>query len=52
MIASKVQLTFMDFIYHMAPAVIFIVPFFILTIKFVFGGKMHVKDEVKQKYLQ
>ena len=51
MIASKVQLTFMDFIYHMAPAVIFIVPFFILTIKFVFGGKMHVKDEVKQKIL-
>ncbi|MBI5308083.1 MAG: ArsB/NhaD family transporter [Planctomycetes bacterium] len=51
MIASKVQLTFMDFIYHMTPAVIFIVPFFILTIKILFGKKMRVKEEVKQKIL-
>ena len=33
MIASKVKLTFMDFIYHTAPAVLFIFGFFLLTIK-------------------
>lgn len=51
MIASKVQLTFMDFIYHMAPAVVFIFFFFLLTIKFLFGKKLHVREEVKQKLL-
>lgn len=51
MIASKVQLTFMDFIYHTTPAVIFIFAFFLLTIKFIFGKKLHVKEEVRQKIL-
>src|SRR3990172_6758634 len=51
MIASKVQLTFMDFIYHTAPAVLFIFGFFLLTIKLLFGKKLHVKEEVKQKIL-
>ncbi|MBE7446564.1 MAG: ArsB/NhaD family transporter [Planctomycetia bacterium] len=51
MIASKVQLTFMDFIYHLAPAVLFIFAGFILTMKFIFGKKMHVKEEVKKKIL-
>lgn len=51
MIASKVQLTFMDFIYHMAPAVVFIFAFFILTIKFLFGKRLHVKEELRQKIL-
>ena len=51
MIASKVQLTFMDFIYHTAPAVLFIFGFFLLTIKLLFGRKLHVKEEVKQKIL-
>lgn len=51
MIASKVQLTFMDFIYHMAPAVFFVFSFFLLTIKFVFGKKLHVKEETKQKIM-
>lgn len=51
MIASKVQLTFMDFIYHMAPAVFFIFPFFILTIKLLFGKKLYVREEIQQKIL-
>jgi Na+/H+ antiporter NhaD/arsenite permease-like protein len=52
MIASKIQLTFMDFVYHMAPAVIFIFAFFILTIKFLFGKRLHVKEELRQKILR
>ena len=51
MIASKVHLTFMDFIYHTAPAVLFIFGFFLLTIKLLFGKKLHVKEEVRQKIL-
>lgn len=51
MIASKVQLTFMDFIYHLTPAVIFIFAGFILTMKLIFGKKLHVKEEVRLKIL-
>lgn len=51
MIASKVQLTFTDFIYHLTPAVIFVFAFFLLTIRLLFGRKLRVKEEVKQKIL-
>ncbi len=51
MIASKVHLTFMDFIYHTAPAVVFIFSFFILTIIYLFGKRLHVKEELRQKIL-
>lgn len=50
-IASKVKLTFMDFIYHMTPAIFFIFFFFLLTIRLIFGKKLHVKEEVRQKIL-
>ncbi|MBM4053823.1 MAG: ArsB/NhaD family transporter [Planctomycetes bacterium] len=51
MIASKIKLTFMDFIYHLTPAVLFIFPFFLLATKFFFGKKMHVKEEVKKRIM-
>jgi len=51
MIASKIQLTFMDFVYHMTPAILFIFPFFLLTIKLLFGRKLCVKEELRQKIL-
>jgi len=51
MIASKVQLTFMDFIYHLTPAVLFVFAGFILTMKLIFGKKLHVKEEVRMKIL-
>lgn len=51
LIASKVQLTFMDFIYHLTPAVLFVFAFFLLTIKLLFGKKFRVKEEVRQKIL-
>lgn len=51
MIASKVQLTFMDFIYHLTPAVLFVFAGFILTMKLIFGEKLHVKEAVRKKIL-
>ena len=51
LIASKVQLTFMDFIYHLTPGVLFVFSFFLLTIKLLFGKKLQVKEEVRQKIL-
>lgn len=51
MIASKVQLTFMDFVYHLTPAVLFIFGAYILTMKYIFGNKMHVSEEVRKKIL-
>ncbi|OQY99997.1 MAG: hypothetical protein B6D35_07985 [Candidatus Brocadia sp. UTAMX2] len=51
MIASKIHLTFMDFICHMAPAVLFIFGFFILTIRILFGKKLQVNEAVRQKIL-
>ncbi|NUO09822.1 MAG: hypothetical protein HUU08_14285 [Candidatus Brocadia sp.] len=51
MIASKVQLTFMDFICHMAPAIFFVFSFFVLTIKLLFCRKLYIKEETRQKIL-
>jgi len=51
LIASKVKLTFMDFIYHLTPAVLFVFSFFILTIILLFGKKLRVKEEVREKIL-
>lgn len=51
LIASKVQLAFMDFIYHLTPAVFFVFSFFLLTITLLFGKKFRVKEEVRQKIL-
>ena len=51
LIASKVQLTFMDFIYNLMPGVLFVFFFFILTIILLFGKKLRVKEEVRQKIM-
>lgn len=51
MIASKIQLTFMDFIYHLTPAVFFIFLFFLLTIRLLFRKNLHIREDVRQKIL-
>src|SRR3989337_2482659 len=51
MIASKAQLEFMDFIYHLGPVVIVVLIAYIISIKFIFGKKMHVKEELRQKVM-
>ena len=51
MIASKAQLNFMDFIYHLAPIVIVMMVFYIFAIKLIWGRKMKTKDELKQRIM-
>jgi len=51
MIASKAGLNFMDFIYHLTPAVIIIFLFWMLAWKVVFGKRLYVRDELKKKIM-
>lgn len=52
MIASKAQLTFMDFIYHLTPVIIVIMVFYILTIKMIWGRKLKTREELKQRIME
>lgn len=51
MIASKANLDFMAFVYHLAPAVIFMLAAYLLLLKILFGKRLHVKPELKQRIL-
>src|SRR4030042_1170323 len=51
MIASKAQLDFMDFIYNLAPVIIVVLIAYIISIKFIFGKKMSVKEELRQRVM-
>jgi Na+/H+ antiporter NhaD/arsenite permease-like protein len=51
MIASKAQLNFMDFIYHLAPVVIVIMVFYVFAIKFIWGKKLKTKEELKSRIM-
>lgn len=52
MIASKAQLTFMDFIYHLTPVIIVIMVFYILAIKMIWGKKLKTREELKQRIMK
>ena len=51
MIASKAQLDFMAFIYHLSPVIIVVLIAYVATIKFIFGKQLHVKEELKQRVM-
>jgi Na+/H+ antiporter NhaD/arsenite permease-like protein len=51
MIASKAQLDFMAFVYHLSPVIVFVLIAYIISIKLIFGRKMHVKDELRQRVM-
>ena len=51
MIASKAQLDFMAFIYNLAPVIIVVLIAYIISIKFIFGKKMSVKEELRQRVM-
>lgn len=51
MIASKAQLNFMDFIYHLAPIVVVIMFFYIFAIRFIWGKKLVTKEELKKRIM-
>jgi Na+/H+ antiporter NhaD/arsenite permease-like protein len=51
MIASKAQLTFMDFIVHMTPIVIVLMAVYLLVIRFFWGKKLATRDELKARIM-
>lgn len=51
MIASRAQLSFMDFVYHLTPVVIVMMAFYILTIKFIWGRKLKTREELKKRIM-
>ena len=44
MIASKAQLDFMSFVYNLTPVIIICLIVYVITLKFIFGRRLHVKD--------
>ena len=51
MIASKAQLNFMDFIYHLTPVIIVTMVAYVFTIKLIWGKKLKSKEELKQRVM-
>lgn len=51
MIASKAQLDFMAFVYHLTPVIIVVLIAYIISIKLIFGRKMTVKEELRQRVM-
>ena len=51
MIGSKAQLGFMPFVYNLTPVIIFVLIAFIISIRFIFGKKMTVKEELRQRIM-
>lgn len=51
MIASKAQLDFMDFVYHLTPVVVVLMIIYIFVIKLIWGKKLVTRDELKQRIM-
>ena len=51
MIASRAGLSFMDFLYNLAPAVIVIMAGFLLVIKVIFGRDLHAPEDVRERIM-
>ncbi|MCL5024110.1 MAG: ArsB/NhaD family transporter [Nitrospirae bacterium] len=52
MIASKAQLNFMDFIYHLTPVIVIIMVFYLLVIKVIWGRKLKPKETLKKRIME
>jgi Na+/H+ antiporter NhaD/arsenite permease-like protein len=52
MIASKAQLNFMDFIYHLTPVVVIMMAAYLIMIKAIWGRKLRTRDELKQRIMK
>ncbi|MDH4027800.1 MAG: ArsB/NhaD family transporter, partial [Nitrospirota bacterium] len=51
MIASKAQLDFMDFIYHLGPIVVVMMFVYIFVIKLIWGKKLKTREELKKRIM-
>jgi Na+/H+ antiporter NhaD/arsenite permease-like protein len=51
MIASKANLDFMDFIYHLSPIVVVIMVTYIFAIRIIWGKKLRTREELKNRIM-
>ena len=51
MIASKAQLDFMAFVYNLTPVIIVVLIAYVITLKFIFGKRLTVKEELRQRVM-
>ena len=51
MIASKAQLDFMAFVYHLTPVIIVVLIAYVISLKFIFGKRLKVKEELRQRVM-
>ena len=51
MIASKAQLDFMAFIYHLTPVIIITMIIYIFTLKLIFGKRLTVREDLRQRVM-
>jgi Na+/H+ antiporter NhaD/arsenite permease-like protein len=51
MIASKAQLSFMDFIIHLAPVVVVLMAVYLLIIRLIWGRKLQSRGELMQRIM-
>ena len=51
MIGSKAQLDFMAFVNHLTPVIILVLIAYVITIKFIFGKQLVVKDKLKARVM-
>jgi Na+/H+ antiporter NhaD/arsenite permease-like protein len=51
MIASKANLDFMDFIYHLTPIVVVIMVTYVFAIKIIWGKKLTTREELKNRIM-
>jgi Na+/H+ antiporter NhaD/arsenite permease-like protein len=52
MIASRAQLTFMDFIFHLAPVVILLMVIYYAIMKLFWGRKLVTREELKERIMR
>ncbi len=51
MIASKAQLSFMDFVYHLTPIILVIMVFYLFAIKLIWGRRLRSRDELRERIM-
>jgi len=51
MIASKAQLTFMDFVNHLTPVIILVMFCYLIAIRLLWGRKLKTREELKQRIM-
>ena len=52
MIGSQTHLGFMDFLVNLAPVAIVVYLLTMIALKFIYGKRLHVKEELKQKVME